>query len=264
MFDALEPAKLRTKIHEPDYWTAMYSTRTFPSAISHRGLRTAAPENTVAAFLAAVGAGAEGIELDAHATSDGVVFVHHDFEFRMDRDESATVAFKTASSADVRKARLAGDHPIPTLDEVIESVPVSVRLYIEVKPAGIEGDVIRCLRRHEDRIDSIAIHSFDHRIVKRMFELMPSLRTGILQVAYPIDSREAMRAAGASDLWQHAEYIDSLLTADVHAAGGHIIAWTPNDRSQWQRLADLGVDGICTDHVDEYLAWRREAEEDAP
>ena len=56
----------------------MYSKQTLPEAVSHRGLRTAAPENSVPAFLAALEAGAEGIELDVHASGDGSVFVHHD------------------------------------------------------------------------------------------------------------------------------------------------------------------------------------------
>jgi glycerophosphoryl diester phosphodiesterase len=91
-----------------------------------------------------------------------------------------------------------------------------------------------------------------------MLELIPSVRTGILQVAYPIDSSAAMRSAGATDLWQHVDFIDERLVSDVHAYGGKLIAWTANTTEQWQSLTDLGVDGICTDHVDRYVEWRGE------
>ena len=94
-----------------------------------------------------------------------------------------------------------------------------------------------------------------------MLELMPSLRTGILQVGYPVDSRAAMRSAGATDLWQHADFVDSLLVADVHAQAGRVIVWTANDESQWTMLSELGVDAICTDRVDSYVAWRNSHEE---
>jgi glycerophosphoryl diester phosphodiesterase len=67
-----------------------------------------------------------------------------------------------------------------------------------------------------------------------------------------------MRRAGASDLWQHSDFIDAKLVTDVHACGGRVIAWTPNASGTWQTLADAGVDGICTDVVDEYAAWVRE------
>lgn len=233
----------------------MYSSRPLPFAISHRGLRKGAPENTVAAFAAAIEAGAEAIELDVHASADGMVFVHHDFTFATDPG-GAQSSFATTPSSEIRKARLAGDNPIPTLDEVIEAVGDRVGLYIEIKPAGIESDVVRCLRRHAERIHNFAVHSFDHRVVKRMLELLPSIRTGILQVGYPIDSRAAMRAAGASDLWQHVDFVDSSLVADVHSSGGRVIVWTANSESQWNTLTDLGVDGICTDHVDAFVEWR--------
>jgi glycerophosphoryl diester phosphodiesterase len=231
----------------------MYSNRPLPEAISHRGLRTNAPENSIPAFLAALDAGASGIELDVHASLDGIVYVHHDFDFV---DESGqTRAIRESDSKEIDKARLDADVAIARLDAVLEAVGTKARIYIEIKPAGIENDVTRCLRRHFVGYDNYAVHSFDHRIVKRMLELIPSVRTGILQVGYPMDSCAVMRAAGASDLWQHAEFIDERLIADVKSCGGRLIGWTANSEAEWRRLAMIGVDAICTDRVDEYVEW---------
>jgi glycerophosphoryl diester phosphodiesterase len=231
----------------------MYSRRSLPQAISHRGLRTSAPENSIPAFQAAIEAGAEGIELDVHATLDGIVVVHHDFEVMLGEERAP---IRTLDWATISKLTLSGDTHIPTLDQTLEAVRGRCRVYVEIKPTGIESDVVRCLRRHEHYIDDYAVHSFDHRVVKHVFEMMPSLRTGILQVGYPIDSISAMRSAGASDLWQHADFVDERLVADVHSRQGHIVVWTPNDSPQWQRLAELGVDAICTDRIDAYIRWR--------
>lgn len=232
----------------------MYSNRPLPEAISHRGLRTTAPENSIPAFLAALDAGASGIELDVHASLDGIVYVHHDFDFVDESGEKRLI--RAADSKEIDKARLDGDIAIPRLDAVLEAVGTKARVYIEIKPSGIENDVTRCLRRHFVGYDNYAVHSFDHRIVKRMLELIPSVRTGILQVGYPVDSCAAMRMAGASDLWQHAEFVDERLIADVKSCGGRVIVWTANTESQWSRLAAIGVDGICTDRVDAYIEWR--------
>jgi glycerophosphoryl diester phosphodiesterase len=231
----------------------MYSSRPLPSAISHRGLRATAPENSLSAFNAAIESGAEGIELDVHASGDGVIYVHHDPVFTLDGN---SLAFATNDSATISRARLSADDAIPTLDQTLEAIGIRARVYIEIKAPGIENDVARCLRRHFRGYDNYAVHAFDHRIVKRMLELIPTVRTGILQVAYPVDSTAAMRAAGASDLWQHADFIDSRLVADVHAYGGKLIAWTVNSPSQWESLSALGIDGICTDDVDSYVTWR--------
>jgi glycerophosphoryl diester phosphodiesterase len=232
----------------------MYSKQTLPEAVSHRGLRTAAPENSLPAFLAALDAGAEGIELDVHASGDGSVFVHHDPVF-ID-GTGVPRQFNTVTSDEIEKAQLAPDTPIPKLDAVLEAVGSRARVYIEIKALSIENDVARCLKRHAASHANYSVHAFDHRVVKRMLELMPSLRTGILQVGYPVDSRAAMRSAGATDLWQHAEFVDERLVADVHSSSGRLIVWTANDESQWKTLSALGVDAICTDRVDAYAAWK--------
>jgi glycerophosphoryl diester phosphodiesterase len=233
----------------------MYSNRPLPIAISHRGLRATATENSIPAFKAAIEAGAEGIELDVHASGDGVIYVHHDPVFSMDE---ASVAFAAADSSTISKARLAGGESIPTLDETLEAIGKQARVFIEIKVRGIENDVARCLKRHAEGYDNYAVHAFDHRAVKRMLELIPAVRTGVLQVSYPIDSCATMRAAGATDLWQHADFVDSRLVADVHSCGGRVIIWTANSPTQWESLCALGVDAICTDHVDSYVRWRGE------
>lgn len=258
MFDALPIGKLRRIIHPKPTLRPMYANRPLPDAISHRGLSTSAPENSIPAFLAAMNAGADGIELDVHASSDGVVYVHHDPAIvTRDGDPGVARALASMDSAEISKVRLPGDVVIPTLDATLELVGTRTTLFVEIKAAGIENDVVRCLRRHDMAGENCAVHAFDHRIVKRMLELMPSIRTGLLQVAYPISSCAVMRAAGASDLWQHVDFVDSSLVADVHACGGRVIVWTANSARQWEALAKIGVDGICTDHVDDYVVWRR-------
>src|SRR5678810_388088 len=116
----------------------MYSDRPLPIAISHRGLRATATENSIPAFEAAIEAGAEGIELDVHASGDGVIFVHHDPVFLMD---DAFTAFASADSSTISKAKLAGAESIPTLDQTLEAIGTRARVFIEIKARGIENDV---------------------------------------------------------------------------------------------------------------------------
>lgn len=199
-------------------------------------------------------AGATGIELDVHAARDGGLFVYHDAAIG---SQEHPIPFTDLDSSDVAKVRLEGDVRIPTLDEALTAIGSRADAYIEIKATGIEQDVARCLRRHMANSERHAVHSFDHRIVKRMLELIPSVRTGMLQVSYLLDTVGAMRRTGASDLWQHADFIDAALVTDVHSSGGRIIAWTPNTGSRWESLAAIGVDGICTDDIAGFAGWRQ-------
>jgi glycerophosphoryl diester phosphodiesterase len=233
----------------------MYSNRPLPLAISHRGLHSEAPENSIPAFLAAIAAGAEGIELDVHASADDVLHVHHDAQLVVEGGEA--VPFTRLDSGAIARLRLEGDVPIPTLDDTLAAIGASCAVFIEIKAAGIEQAVARCLRRQMSNAERYAVHAFDHRVVKRMIELIPSVRTGMLQVSYLLDSCAALRKGGALDLWQHADFIDASLVADVHACGGRVVAWTPNSETQWESLAGMGVDCICTDRIDQYVGWKQ-------
>ena len=230
----------------------MYSRVSRPLAISHRGLRSAAPENTIPAFMAAIDAGAEGIELDVHGSADGGLFVHHDPVVERD---GQLVPIASLDTREIAKASHPGGVSIPSLDETLTAIGARALVFIEVKAAGIESSVALCLRRHMPNIERYSVHAFDHRVVKRTLELIPSVRTGALQVSYLIDTPAALRKCGAVDLWQHADFIDAALVTDVHASGGKVVAWTPNDEATWQSLADIGVDAICTDRIGEYVSW---------
>ena len=81
-----------------------------PLVIAHRGASSVELENSLAAFRAARGHGADGVELDVHATIDGEIVVHHDpsimglpiAQTRANRDEAQKRGIVTVS--DLAKA----------------------------------------------------------------------------------------------------------------------------------------------------------------
>ena len=209
--------------------------------IAHRGANREAPENTLTAFKRALEAGAQGIELDVHLTSDGGVVVHHD---PILRDGSKTPIAALSLAAVQRRASA------PSLDEVLELVDGRCRVYVEIKASRAVDAVAPLV---EKRLDWCAVHSFDHRTVLRTRALNSGIQTGILLVSYLVDVAGALRAAGATDVWQNAEFIDRDLVEHVHGAGGRVVAWTVNDIARARDLAHMGVDAICTDVPRELL-----------
>jgi glycerophosphoryl diester phosphodiesterase len=211
-----------------------------PELIGHRGAPRERPENTIASFLRAIDLGADAIELDVHATRDGVVVVHHDF---LVQERPIT----DLTAAEVAAIRVSGE-PIPTLADVLDTVGSRATVYVELKGRAIEQRVIAALAR-SSTAHTVPIHSFDHRAVARARALQPTLTGGILLVSYLVEPERALRAAGARDYWQEWTMIDENLVRTIHAAAGRVIAWTVNDPDQARRLVALGVDGICTDQL---------------
>ena len=219
-----------------------------PARIGHRGAPREHPENTLPSFARAIELGADGIELDVHATSDGVVVVHHDPVPRAtvaDR-RLAGRAIADLTHDQLRAFSLAPDVGIPTLGEVLSLVGDAAVVYVELKGAGIERPVINVIRESTARC---AVHSFDHAAVARAKRLAPEIRRGLLFSRRPRDPAALLQGAGALDAWPEWPLVDQDFVTWVRRVGGSVIAWTVNDAAAARRLTALGVDGLCTDDV---------------
>ena len=215
-----------------------------PTVIAHRGASGYEYENSRAAFRRAVMLDADGVELDVHATRDGALVVHHDAEV----PGFGPVGMLSLDEA--RQVRLRNGETLPLLSEVLDLVG-DREVYVEVKtlPPEHDGQLLLTLDRGPAP-SRYAVHSFDHRIVRRLGELRPALQRGILLSAYLDDPVAAMHAVGATTLWQEWTQVDQALVNRVHAAGGALIAWTVNEIGDLERLARLGVDGLCGNYPD--------------
>ena len=209
--------------------------------LAHRGALGHAPGNSLAAFREAARQGADGVELDVRTSADGVLMVHHDPEV------PGVGPIEELGLARLREGRLANGEPIPTLSEALAVLP-GLEVWIELKslPAAADATLFRAIDQSPVP-GRCAVHSFDHRIIRRLGTVRPELPRGVLSTSYPVDPVEQLRSAGANTLWQDWHLIDAELVQTVHRGGAAVIAWTVNDRTLAQRLRALGVDGLCGD-----------------
>ena len=215
--------------------------------IAHRGVPRQQPENSLPGFELAVRQKVHGIELDVHATKDGVVVVHHDPNIRHGP------LINTLTLTELHRYPLGPGIEIPTLaavlDRMARAVPPPV-VYVEVKGKGIEEKVVEVL--DFARVPT-AVHSFDHRVAARVTSLAESIPTGILLDSYLVDPAAALQAAGARDYWLQWSFIDRDLVRRVHDGGGRVIAWTVNEQRDVDALEELGVDAICSDVAGDFV-----------
>ncbi|HEU4589079.1 MAG TPA: glycerophosphodiester phosphodiesterase [Gemmatimonadales bacterium] len=219
-----------------------------PRILGHRGASGHATENSLEAFRLAAALGADGVELDVHATRDGAILVHHD------PDLPGLGAIRRLSAADARRHRLPNGEPVPSLEQALD-VLRGLEVWVEVKGLAPEHD-----RRLLDTLDAgpeparYRVHSFDHRIVARLSRTRPGLRGGALLSSYLVDFVEAVKRARAVALWQEWHLIDDDLVAAAHEAGLEVIAWTVDDPAACRQLAAAGVDALCGNWPDRIRA----------
>ena len=210
-----------------------------PLIIAHRGASGHAYQNSLSAFALARQLRADAVELDIHATTDGVLLVHHD----------ALVPGVGAIGVLPHDAfltyRLPNGEPIPTLGQVLEILgPFGVWIEVKTLPPQYDTRLLNVMRAGPSP-ERYAVHGFDHRIIARLGKLAPLLRRGALQASYPLDLLAPLTSTGAAVLWQDTGLIDRPMVETLHGAGKEIIAWTANEPDEIARLVALGVDGIC-------------------
>lgn len=210
--------------------------------IGHRGASGHALENTLDAFERCVApspTACDGVELDIHTTADGELVVHHDAALADGRLLHALTA------AEVAQVRLSDGSSIPTLAEAL-AVLAPIKVFIEAKGVSIHGlGRLRALIAGHPFPERLHVHAFDHRVIRRLFEVDASLSLGVLSSSYPLDVPGPVLAAGAQTLWQEWHLIDRDLVERCAMVGIRVIAWTVNDGQVAERLRAMGVAGVC-------------------
>lgn len=216
-----------------------------PLVIAHRGASGYEVENSLAAFRAAGPTGADAVELDVHATADGALVVHHDEML----DKTHHIAH--CSAKQVTEFRLANGEPVPTLAQALQAAGPGIGVFVEVKSVAPRWDdrLFDALAQGPNPA-GYAVHSFDHRIVRRLAGKRPALRYGVLSASYLFRPAVVMDDAAARDLWQERTVVDQDLVSAVHAEGGRVLVWTVDRPDEMRHLSSLGVDGLCTNFPD--------------
>jgi glycerophosphoryl diester phosphodiesterase len=228
---------------------------------AHRGDSTNAPENTLAAFRAAVALPVKWIELDVHPTQDGALVVIHDDTVDRTTDGSGAVcdltreALRRLDAGSWFDAQFAGER-IPTLAEVLDLVaPTGTRLNIEIKspPPGLDvaRPVVELLRQ-AGKAREYVVSSFDLSVLLEVQATAPEITLALIGLG-----PEILPLALQHRLpWIHGYHatLDEAIIREAHANGIKVNAWTVDDPSTLTAWVAKGLDKLCTNRPATMLA----------
>jgi glycerophosphoryl diester phosphodiesterase len=265
-----------------------------PRVLGHRGSSEAAAEHTIAAYRAALDAGADGLECDVRLTRDGVPVCIHDR--RVDRtsdgvgvvsalglDDLVALDFAADAAGVLAPAGAAASEEVDrdgarvlTLERLLDVVVDHggpVELAIETKHPNrygrsIEHRVVGLLRaRGLDRTPAdggptVRVMSFSALALAKVKRLAPELRT-----VHLVSRATAPLAAGrlpiaADDVGPSIGVLrrDPGYARRMHRRGRQVLVWTVNSAADVELCCRAGVDAIITDRpraVREMLQARR-------
>ncbi len=224
--------------------------------IAHRGASGRAPENTHAAFAAAIALGARAIELDCQLSADGELVVIHDETLDRTTDGRGAVGDRPWAELARLDAGAWFDpayrgERIPRLPDVLAQVRDRVMLNVEIKSARDVGAIERKLAKllaDEDALAWVVLSSFHAAAVRNMRAAAPNARLGVLCDDDPRRGGLALaRELGAEALIPGRRWVDARLVDEAHAHRLAVWVWTVNEPGEMRRLIALGVDAIFSD-----------------
>lgn len=237
-----------------------------PWIIAHRGARAEAPENTHAAFKAAIQCGVDGIELDVQLTADNVPVIFHDnsmFRILGINRPVSSFSYSELSGFDMGKwfSPAFEGESIPTLESVVSRYAGKTALLVEIKSMPQWSDrpelrnkaalsVTRMIHHmvSAEQMDRIFVLSFDPLVLEMVHEDAPDIK--LVQNLYlPFGDNKArpnvnkgIFAFGLASGRLTPDFINR-----VHFLGRRIMTYSCDTVKEVDRMLELGVDVILTD-----------------
>ena len=224
-----------------------------PLVISHAACGGHAPENTLQGVRKAIEFGAEAIEIDVQASSDGVPVLMHDITVDRTTGGEGAVAELTL---DQLRGLDAGGEPVPTLAEVLDITKGNVLLVMEIKQPGIEEQVSRVVSE-ANAVGEVMSWSRP-KALEGMRAADPRIPCALLVSAEGVANWPAVReralSIGAQGVSVFFPGIDQRIAEDCRRSGLALYSWTPDQPEQIAKLIAQNVDGICSNYPDRVVA----------
>ena len=233
--------------------------------ISHRGESMNAPENTLAAFRAAIERGSNGFECDIYLTQDDEIICLHDSTAKRTagldvKPRDATLEELRALDAGSWKAPQFKGERIPTLAEMLALARDGLEIFVEIKcGTEIMPRLVEAMEAEPKATPQrVAFICFNSNVIAAVRQQLPDYNaywltgTGSRKDGTPGPTVETLIAAAKAC---NANGIDAQDSADitpdfvraVKAVGLSFHIWTVNNAPRAAALSAMGVETITSD-----------------
>ncbi|MEZ0069687.1 glycerophosphoryl diester phosphodiesterase [Streptacidiphilus sp. MAP12-20] len=209
--------------------------------VGHRGAPRLARENTLPALDAALGLGADWIEVDVRLARCGTPVLLHDATLRRLWNDPRAVA--SLSAAELQ--RLPGDERIPTLREGVELAQgYGATVMVDV-PAPAEGLAALDLVRELGALNA-AVFAGDRAALALIRDAEPTARIALTSESPFLPSARLLDRIRPAYLNVEHHRLTRTLVDRAHRRGLGVSVWTVDRAARMSRVAAMGVDVIIT------------------
>lgn len=216
-----------------------------PLNIGHRGAMGHETENTIASVKKALALNVDMIEIDVFVIKSGELVVFHDEILDSLTDTSGNIEDFTWD--ELQKVVVKGNHHIPTLAEVIETINQKVPLNIELKgknTAKPTFELLQTFYKKGWKKDHFVISSFLWYELEKFRKLDSEIALAVLTEENPLEAiamGKKLKAVAINPWWKT---LTKENVKQLHEEGFKICTYTVNEPDDIKTVSELGVDGI--------------------
>ncbi|WP_372734523.1 glycerophosphodiester phosphodiesterase [Nocardioides sp.] len=255
-----------------------------PQVVAHRGASHENAEHTLGAYVAALDAGAEGLECDVRLTADGHLVCVHDRDLRRTAHRRGVIS--TMDLAELQELDVAAwknpwadlDDEAPIRDETLDQVLTlrklletaadydrRIELAIETKHPTRFGGLVE--KRLVETLTDFGWHQGDTPVRVMSFSFSALMRVDHLAPEIPLvllmdrPTTWPLRRLMVGDDWLVGPGIDLLredpaLARRIQKRGHDVHVWTVNTEEDFKLCQELGVKAVITDRPAHILELR--------
>ena len=225
--------------------------------VAHRGAHNGIPENTLAAYEAAITMGADFVEVDLRTTRDGhIVSIHNkDIDSYVTSGEQGLVSEMTLEQLkqlDIgsRISPHWSNERIPAFEDILSLCKGRIGIYLDLKDASV--DKLVYIVKKWDMTEQVLWYADDDEL-ERITELCPECI--LMPDPGPEENLpkviERFQPSVIAAVWR---YYSRSFVAKCHQAGAIVIV-DESAPTCWEDALAWGSDGVQTDHPAQLIAF---------
>ena len=230
----------------------------YPRLCAHRGFNTAAPENTMPAFGAAISLGADEIEFDLWETTDGVIVSCHDA--KLDRVSNGAGLIYEKSYEELKQLDFGvkfGEAfrglKIVTFEEILQKYAGHAIMNIHIKTVNNDVEypeetlhkIVRLIDQYDCRKHVYFMCGNDHFLALAQ-RLYPDIHRCCGAGATPWEIVERGIQYGCCKVQLFKPYFNQQMIDKAHAHGIRCNVFYADDVEEAKQYLDMGIDTILT------------------
>ncbi|MDB2404975.1 glycerophosphodiester phosphodiesterase family protein [Alphaproteobacteria bacterium] len=230
--------------------------------IGHRGISGFAPENTMAGFNIAKKY-FKWIEVDACLTSDDKVVLFHDEFLNKLTNDNGKISDKTFNELQELNVNLKfpeyGDCKISLLSDLLNFV-IKNNMYVNIEIKHYDkrwklltNKIIEIIEKSKVNTENLLFSSFKHDALIHLNKKKPKWKIGHLFYSDTTNWQKKCKDVNAKSIHLYNKNITKSIISQAKDMGLEVYCYTVNTKSEYEKLINLGVDGVFTDEKPETI-----------